>query len=105
VTAPIDKARGQVYLARDLAGAGKADEALEILETAKGIARDSNNQKLLADIVRVSGDAWLQVGEFEQSWTAFQQAEKTYQTLGLGAEQSQAIFGMAKATRELGQMD
>jgi len=52
VTAPIDKARGQVYLARDLAGAGKADEALEILETAKGIARDSNNQKLLADIVR-----------------------------------------------------
>jgi len=104
-TSSIDKARGQILISQDLIAAGKPGEALGNLEQAESLANSSSNQKLLADVMRVSGDAWLQAGQYRQSFDAYEQAANAYQSLGLGAEQAQAIFGAAKATRELGSLE
>ena len=103
VTAPIDKVRIQQEISLDLIAANRPDEALETLAKADAMAADIQNRKLLADSLRISGDAWLKTGQFDQSLIAFQDASKSYQALGLNVEQSISIFGTAKAARGLGQ--
>ena len=104
VTAPIDKARIQQEISQDLIAANRPDEALEVLAKASDMAANIHNQKLLADSLRISGDAWLETGQFDRSLKAFEDAAKTYQVLGLSVEQSRSIFGTAKAARGLGQI-
>jgi len=104
-TSPIDQARILLRIGEDLVAANRPDEALETLAKAESVANETNNQKLIADTLRISGDAGLQARHFESSLVAYQQAASSYELLGLGAERSQAIFGTAKAARGLGQMD
>ena len=103
VTAPIDKARIQQEISQDLIAANRPIEALESLAKADAMAADIQNQKLLADSLHISGDAWLKTGQFDQSLTAFEDASKSYHALGLDLERSRSIFGAAKATLGLGQ--
>ena len=104
VTAPIDKAHIQLYISQDLVAANKPVEALETLTNVSKVATATQNQKLLADFLRISGNAWLQTGQFDQSLNAFQAASKSYLALGLDVEQSRSIYGAGKAARGLGQI-
>jgi len=103
-TAPLDKARTQLLISQDQVAANRPDEALEMLVKAGSVAAETQNQKLLADSSRISGEAWLLTGQFAQSLMAYQEASKSYQALGLSMEQSRSILGAAKAARELGQI-
>jgi len=104
-TSPIDQARTMLRIAEDHVAAGRSKEALETLVSADNTFGKANNQKLLADTLRISGDARLLAGQFESSFTSYERAANTYDSLGLDAEQAQATFGIAKAARGLSQMD
>jgi CHAT domain-containing protein len=104
-TSPVDKAYIRLQISEDLVAVGKPEQALEMLAPVRVMVKESRNRKLLAHSKRVSGDAWLRMGQLQKSLLAFQEAADIYWSLGLGAEQSQAIFGAAKAARELEQMD
>ena len=101
-TAPLDKARTQLLISQDQVAANRPEEALEMLAKAGSVAAETQNQKLLADSSRISGEAWLLTGQFAQSLMAYQEASKSYQALGLSMEQSRSILGTAKAARGLG---
>ncbi|NNK51874.1 MAG: CHAT domain-containing protein [Xanthomonadales bacterium] len=105
VTTPMDQANIRLQISEDLVAGGKAGKAVEMLALIRGAAKESRNPKRLADSLRVSGDAWLKTGQFAESLRAFQDAAILYQALGLGAEQSHAIFGAAHAARELGRTE
>ena len=102
VTSPMDKANIRLQISEDLVAGDKAGEAVEMLALIRRAAKESRNPKLLADSLRVSGDAWLKAGQYVEALRAFQDAAILYQALGLNAEQSRAIFGAAHADRELG---
>jgi CHAT domain-containing protein/tetratricopeptide (TPR) repeat protein len=103
VTAPIDKARIQQEISQDLIAANRPNEALESLAKADSMAADIRNQKLRADSLHISGNAWLKTDQLDQSLTAFEDASKSYHALGLDLERSRSIFGTAKAALGLGQ--
>lgn len=105
VTAPIEKARARIQLARDFVAAGDPGKARETLHEASDDGRDVNNRRLLAEMSQVSADAWFLAGEYGQSATAFRVAAEAYHALGLAAERSQAIFGQARTARMLGEPD
>ncbi|HSM52698.1 MAG TPA: tetratricopeptide repeat protein, partial [Erythrobacter sp.] len=104
-TAPIDQARARVNLGQDLVAAQDPGGALGTVAEARQIAEATGNQKLMADSLRVSGEALLDSGQENESLAAFRAASRTYRTLALQAEAAEAMFGAARALRALGQWE
>jgi CHAT domain-containing protein len=104
-TSPMDKVYVRLQISEDLVLGGEPEKALEMLAGTRVMIEEIQNQKLLADFLNVSGEARLQVGKPEESLSSFLGAADIFQALALDAERSKAVFGVAKAARELGRWD
>jgi CHAT domain-containing protein len=105
VTATMDKVQVRLQISEDFVAGGQPEKALEMLASTRVMIEEIQNRKLLADFLRVSGEARLESGQPDESLHAFQEAAEIYQALGLGAEQSKAVFGVARSARELGRWE
>lgn len=104
VTAPIERARGQLFIARDLLADRQPQAALEILDQVAPQTAATDKRRLQADSAMIRGDARLQMGQPQPALDAFQSAWRDYLVLGLGVEQAQALFSTARAERQLGRL-
>lgn len=101
-TAPGDRAMTRQLVAKDQLSAGEAAEALEALEGTEQLADELRNRKLLADTLYIRGAALLMAGEPGKALQAYEAATIAYEESGLSTERSAAVFGAARASRDLG---
>lgn len=100
---PIDRAATQQLIARDYLAAGRAQAALDKLEGTLELAAEIRNTEIQAETLGIQGEALLLGGKPGEAYPAFKQAADLFESLGLLVEQSEAIFGMARTARSLGQ--
>jgi len=101
-TGPMNRANIRLEICEDLVALDRPGEALKLLGETQDLVEESHNPLLRADFMRVRGTALLQSGQPGEALKAFRQAADNYQSVGLTAERSRALFGVAHATRALG---
>lgn len=101
---PIDKARAYVEIARDLVAMENSSAALEALAEVSRFAETTQNPKLSATALLISGEAFLMAGSHAEALENFRLAADSYHELELFAEYSRALYGAARTLHHSGRL-
>jgi predicted ATPase/class 3 adenylate cyclase len=84
---------------------GDVARAWRLSTEATELAEDLNNPRVLAQALRLSGEALAHLGDPNQAATALERARETTETLGAPAEVAGVICSQARLALEQGQFD